>query len=161
MFSVPFPEKVAAMADPQIRIGFDLVQVSQIEHSLCVFGDAFRHRLFTQGELAYARGGTALEAQRLAARFAAKEAVIKALDLSDSGVNWRDIEVHKLDGGDCYIELHGYTAALAKARGVVRSTVSLSHDGDYAGAFVVCIGAKTSPKNFNVNESDRSTCGAN
>ena len=121
------------------RIGFDLVQISQIGHSLYRFGDAFRNRLFTDAELAYAGRGSALEAQRLAARFAAKEALIKALKLSEAGINWRDIEAKKLDDGDCCLELHGRAAALAAAHGVLSSTLSLSHDGDYAGAFVVCV----------------------
>jgi holo-[acyl-carrier protein] synthase len=117
-----------------IRLGFDLVQVSQVAHSLQQFGMAFETRLFTEHELAYARSGAGLAAERLAARFAAKEAVIKALALSDEGVNWRDIEVHRLDDGDCSVRLHGRAAAIAANRGVDHILVSLSHDGDYAGA---------------------------
>ena len=77
-----------------------------------------------------------MRAERLAARFAAKEAVIKALRLSNEGVGWREIEVIKLADGDCDVLLHGRTAELARRMGVERVLLSLSHEGDYAGAFV-------------------------
>jgi holo-[acyl-carrier protein] synthase len=118
------------------RLGFDLVQVSQVVQSVERFGLAFQERLFTRGELAYAQDGHGVSAERLAARFAAKEAVIKALQLSDAGVGWRDIEVLKREGGDCELQLHGRVAELAAAMGVDRILLSLSHDGDYAAAVV-------------------------
>jgi holo-[acyl-carrier protein] synthase len=117
-----------------MRLGFDLVQVSQVAHSIEQFGAAFEGRLFTRDELAYAHAGAGVAAERLAARFAAKEAVIKALQLSNAGVGWRDIEVRKLDDGDCSVRLHGRAAAIARSRGVREILLSLSHDGDYAGA---------------------------
>lgn len=120
----------------QMRLGFDLVQVSQVAASIRSFGDAYRTRLFTPHELEYARRGEGCEAERLAARFAAKEAVIKALRLANEGVSWRDVEVRKLDDGDCEVALHGRTAELAHRLGVDRIELSLSHDGGYAGAFV-------------------------
>ena len=86
---------------PGMRLGFDLVQVSRIAESIEHFGAAFEQRLFTREELAYAHGGTGVAAERLAARFAAKEAVIKALQLSEAGMGWHDIEVRKRDDGDC------------------------------------------------------------
>ncbi|MGH8821506.1 MAG: holo-ACP synthase [Rhodoferax sp.] len=118
------------------RLGYDLVQISRIEESIKHFGDSFKQRFFTTGELNYAHLGEGLCAQRLAARFAAKEAVIKALRLSDAGVGWREIEVRKLQDGDCEIALHGRVAQLASAMGVAHVQVSMSHDGDYAGAMV-------------------------
>lgn len=121
---------------PGVRLGFDLVQVSQVAESLERFGAAFEQRLFTRGELAYAQSGDGVSAERLAARFAAKEAVIKALQLGDAGIGWRDIEVRKREDGDCELQLHGRVAALAAGMGVDRILLSLSHDGDYAGAIV-------------------------
>ena len=118
------------------RLGYDLVQISRIEESINHFGDSFKQRFFTTGELNYAHLGEGLCAQRLAARFAAKEAVIKALKLSEAGVGWREIEVCKLHDGDCEIALHGRVAQLARAMGVAHVQVSMSHDGDYAGAMV-------------------------
>jgi len=122
-----------------LRVGFDLVQISGIANSLHQFGAAFEARLFTDGELEYARSGTSQFAERLAARFAAKEATIKALKLGDEGVSWRDIEVRKLHDGDCDLLLHGKVAELASQLHVEQLAVSLSHDGDYAGAFVTAL----------------------
>ena len=125
------------MPSDNLRVGFDLVQISRIAESIETFGDQFRQKIFTADELAYAMSGEGLCAERLTARFAAKEAVIKALQLTHEGVNWRDIEVCKLRSGDCSLALHGHVADLAATMGVVSLALSLSHDGDYAGAFVM------------------------
>jgi len=121
---------------PPMRLGFDLVQVSQVAASMERFGALYETRLFTPLELEYAGCDEAVRAERLAARFAAKEAVIKALRLGNEGIGWREIEVLKLADGDCDVLLHGRTAELARRMGVERVLLSLSHDGDYAGAFV-------------------------
>ncbi|HMA07543.1 MAG TPA: holo-ACP synthase, partial [Ramlibacter sp.] len=123
-------------------LGFDLVQVSRVAESIEQFGAAFETRLFTRDELAYAHAGQGVATERLAARFAAKEAVIKALQLSNAGIDWREIEVRKLGDGDCRVQLHGRVAAIAGHRGVSRILLSLSHDGDYAGAVVTVSSAK-------------------
>lgn len=128
------------------RIGFDLAQVGAVAESIDRFGCAYTARLFTPRELAYAHSGRGMCAQRLAARFAAKEAVIKALGLSEAGVGWRDIEVVKQDDGDCELSLHGRAAELAAAMGAKQLLLSLSHDGDYAGAVVVALFDPLSPK---------------
>ncbi|NPC57361.1 holo-ACP synthase [Caenimonas sp. S4] len=120
-------------------MGFDLTQISAIAESIDCFGSVYANRLFTPGELAYANSGRGMCAQRLAARFAAKEAVIKALRLSEAGVNWRDIEVVKRADGDCALSLHGRAAELAAAMGASQLLLSLSHDGDYAGAVVTVL----------------------
>lgn len=111
-----------------MRVGIDLVSVRRIEESLAAFGDAFVARIFTDGEAAYARG----DAEKLAARFAAKEAVKKALSLD--GVGWRELEVVKLPSGACEMVLHG--GALAQA-GRCKLALSMSHEGDYATAIVI------------------------
>lgn len=123
----------------RLRVGFDLVQVSGIARSLRQFGRAFEARLFTESELEYARSGSGQLAERLAARFAAKEAAIKALRLANAGVSWLDIEVRKLPDGDCELALHGRVAVLARQLGVEQIALSLSHDGDYAGAVVTAL----------------------
>jgi holo-[acyl-carrier protein] synthase len=132
------PDEAALAERPTgMRLGFDLVQVSQVAASIRYFGDVYLHRLFTQGELEYAqRADGAVCSERLAARLAAKEALIKALRLADAGIGWREIEVRKLPDGDCDLLLHGRTAELARGMGVMRVLLSLSHDGDYAGAVV-------------------------
>ena len=124
-------------AGSRLRLGFDLARVSSIAESLECFGDRFAGRIFTAGELAYARSGSgAACAERLAARFAAKEAVVKALAWSEAGVNLRDIEVVKQGDGGCTIALHGEAERAAGRLGVQHILVSLSHDGDCAGAVV-------------------------
>jgi holo-[acyl-carrier protein] synthase len=126
----------------EMRLGFDLVQVSQVADSIARFGDTYENRIFTAGERDYARRGEAVRAERLAARLAAKEAVIKALKLSEAGIAWSDIEVFKLPDGDCEVHLHGRTAELADRMGVMHMLLSLSHDGDYAGAVVTALLAR-------------------
>src|SRR5262245_6582463 len=82
-----------------LRVGMDLVQVSRVAESLQRFGDRFLTRLFTPGEIEYATAAPALTAERLAARFAAKEATIKALDLTGRGVSFRHIEIKRSPSG--------------------------------------------------------------
>jgi holo-[acyl-carrier protein] synthase len=125
-----------AAAPAGVRVGLDIVQISRIAQSLEQFGAAFERKLFTHDELAYAHSGVGVAAQRLAARFAAKEAVIKALQLSEAGVDWRDMEVQRSQDGDCRMTLHGRARAIAAERAVEHIALSLSHDGDYAGAVV-------------------------
>ena len=120
-------------------VGFDIVQISQIKSSLELFGVAFKERLFTRNELNYACCDAGLCADRLAARFAAKEAVIKALQLSEVGADWRDIEVIKKPDGDCCLQLHGHVAGSALSKGVTQWLLSMSHDGDYAGSVVIAL----------------------
>jgi holo-[acyl-carrier protein] synthase len=119
-----------------VRLGFDLARVSGIAESIRLFGRRFTDRFFTSHELDYALSGAGQCAERLAARFAAKEAVIKALNLSEAGVGWRDIEVAKQANGACTVVLHGEARRRAASLGVRDILLSLSHDGDCAGAVV-------------------------
>jgi holo-[acyl-carrier protein] synthase len=123
----------------RLRTGFDIVQVSRISASVECFGKAFTHRLYTLRELTQVTHGHVLNHDSLAARFAAKEAVIKALDLSEAGVSWRDIEVVKLPDGHCELQLHGRVATQAARAGCTHWQLSLSHEGDYAGAVVMAL----------------------
>lgn len=127
-----------------VALGLDVVFIPRIGESLRGFGERFEARLFTPAEIAYARSAPAQRAERLAARFAAKEAVIKALSLGDTGVDWRDIELVRNTDGSCAVALHGTAAAALAARGAHRVLVSLSHDGDYAAA-VVAVLSDTEP----------------
>jgi len=120
-----------------LGVGVDLVRVSRVAESIEHFGDRFLHRVFTPGEIAYAEQAPALAAERLAARFAAKEAAIKALGLAEHGVNLRDIEVQRAPSGQCHMALHGSANTAATDAGIQELSVSLSHEGDYAIAVVV------------------------
>ena len=125
----------ALVGERGTRLGIDIVQISRIAESLAQFGDRFAQRIFTARELADATEAGTLSCDRLAARFAAKEAALKAFDLCESGINWRDIEVRLLPGGDCRLALHGKAAALADVAHD-DTALSLSRDGDYALAIV-------------------------
>ena len=119
-----------------MRLGFDLARVGAVAESIRLFGRRYTDRLFTDRELDYALSGAGQCAERLAARFAAKEAVIKALGLSEAGVGWRDIEVVKRADGSCAIALHGRAQRVAESIRVQDILLCLSHDGDCAGAVV-------------------------
>ena len=119
--------------------GFDIVQISRISASVDCFGKAFTHRLYTLRELTQVSHDHGLNLDSLAARFAAKEAVIKALALSEAGISWRDIEVIKQADGGCELQLHGRVAARAQQTGCSHWQLSLSHEGDYAGAVVMAL----------------------
>lgn len=119
-----------------VSIGIDLMHVSDVRKSLETFGDRYLRRLFTERELSYciADGDPA---PRLAARFAAKEATIKALRVDGCQPAWTSMEVWRHPMGWCEMHLTGSAAKLAAERGIWRISVSLSHEGDEALAFVV------------------------
>ncbi|MBX3066538.1 MAG: holo-ACP synthase [Anaerolineae bacterium] len=116
-----------------LRIGVDLIEVSRIEHSLAQFGDRFTTRLYTPRERAYCGSNP----QRLAARFAAKEAVAKALGTGIGDVRWLDIEIDGDERGRPILLLHGAAAQLAADLGLTAWEVSLSHTNSHAIAFVI------------------------
>jgi holo-[acyl-carrier protein] synthase len=122
-----------------MSVGIDLVRVSRVAASLEQFGERFLRRVFTDAEVAYATASPGLTAERLAARFAAKEAAVKALGLSERGVGWRQIEVTRQPSGMCRLSLHGAARDAAAEDGVVELAVSLSHEGDYATAIVLAM----------------------
>lgn len=119
-----------------VAVGIDLTSVSQVRHSMDDFGDRFLHRVFTPTEIADCSVWHD-PAPHLAARFAAKEATIKALMVEDVQPPWRSIEVRRHPSGWCGINLTGEAARLAEARGIGRLAVSLSHEGELAAAVVV------------------------
>src|SRR5215813_3034416 len=110
------------MSARRLALGIDLVRVSRVAASLDAFGDRFLRRVFTEGEIAYARSAPALTTERLAARFAAKEAAKKALEIE--GVGWRDLEVARSPNGAPYLVLHG---AARVAAGTKSFALSMSH----------------------------------
>jgi holo-[acyl-carrier protein] synthase len=124
-----------------LSTGVDLVDIPRIERILSRYGERFLARVYTQNEIRFSHG----RASELAARFAAKEAVSKALGvgvriLSPAGIGWQDVETLNEHSGKPYVRLHGRAAALAQAQGLTEWSVSLSHDGGFAIAFVVAIG---------------------
>lgn len=116
----------------------DITEVDAVARSVAEFGDRYLRRVYTDDELAYclAEPGPSVAAH-LAARFAAKEAVIKVLRPTESRPDWRSIEVQRFPGGWCELELSGLAAVLAHDAGIDAMTLSMSHDGGYASAVVV------------------------
>ena len=116
--------------------GVDTVSLSRFETKLNET-PRLKDRLFLDIETV--NDGAEASIQTLAGRFAAKEAVIKALG-GESGIEWHGIEVGKESSGKPVIWLHGETAKLALRAGVRKLHVSISHDGDVAIAFVIAEG---------------------
>jgi holo-[acyl-carrier protein] synthase len=117
------------------RIGTDLVAVASVEDALAAHGDRYLERVFTHAEVAdCTRESGAVDATRLAARFAAKEAVMKVLQPVDEALPWRTIEVVKRDGGSVGVALAGNAAQLAAAAGLDDFALSLTHEAGFASA---------------------------
>ncbi len=121
--------------DAVIGIGLDVVDVERMRTVLSRRA-AIKERLFTRSEQHYAEASID-SVQRFAARFAAKEAVMKALGVGLGSVKFRDIEVVKLDSGKPTLELHGQAAVLADLAGISRWHLSMSHTALVAEAIVV------------------------
>ncbi len=120
-----------------IGLGTDLVEVSRIRESIVSFGDRFLRRVFTEGEQAYASLGVN-SVERYAARFAAKEAGMKALGTGWSrGVRWTDFEIVRADSGRPTLQLHGTAADIARSMNVKQISVSLTHTATIASAIVI------------------------
>lgn len=130
-----FPPKKALI----IATGTDLVEVSRIRHLLHRRGRRFLDRVYRPAERAYCMS-RAEPAESLAARFAAKEAVMKCLGTGWShGVGFHDVEVTRSAAGAVGVRLHGNAAARAVRLGISRMHLSLTHTGDKALAFVVAV----------------------
>ncbi|WP_349899565.1 acyl carrier protein [Parafrigoribacterium soli] len=109
------------------RIGTDLFTVSDLEESVRTFGERYLNRLFTPIELRQSN----LNPQRLAARFAGKEAVAKVLRLpSSAALPYRDIEIAIAPTGAPLVRVHGLAREAAARQGIGKISISLSHDAD-------------------------------
>lgn len=120
-----------------LGIGTDLAEVDRIRESIARFGDRFLNRIYTAGERAYA-ASKANPVERLAARFAAKEAGMKAIGTGWSqGVTWQDFAVVNEESGRPTLALHGAAKRKADAMGVKRISLSLTHTSAMALAVVI------------------------
>jgi holo-[acyl-carrier protein] synthase len=120
-----------------VRVGIDLVSVASVAHSLAAHGDRYLERLYTPREVADCRTAGAIAPERLAARFAAKEATMKVLRPTDEAVPWTTIEVRRDPSGWVGLELTGRAASLAAEAGVSELALSLTHEEGFASAVVV------------------------
>ncbi len=124
-----------------IGVGTDLIEIDRMEASIERFGERFLDRVFTPEEIAYCMKKKS-SAESFAARFAAKEAGAKALGTGISrGVSWKEIEVRREPGERPTLHWSGRAAERARALGVVRTELSLTHSRSTAMALVVVEGA--------------------
>ena len=119
-----------------LSVGVDIVEIERIAKALARFGDRFLARIYTRAEVDHCRGRVA----ELAARFAAKEAISKALGTGIRGLTWQEMEILPDPLGQPQVYLHGSALERARALGLTDFAVSLSHSQEYAIAFVVASG---------------------
>ena len=120
-----------------VGTGVDLAEVPRVRHLVERFGPRFVERVYTAAEIAYvARKANRFE--RFAARFAAKEAGMKAIGTGwRHGVTWQDFEVANLRSGKPTLLLHGVAGQVAKKLGVRNVSLSLTHTAEYGMAHVI------------------------
>ena len=114
-------------------VGVDIIEIQRVGATLARFGERFLTRVYSDVEAAFCRG----RVSELAARFAAKEAVMKALGTGARGVTWREIEVLPNRRGKPLVYLYGRARERAERIGLSGIDVSMSHSREYAVAFVV------------------------
>ena len=120
-----------------VGTGVDIAEVNRIRESITRFGERFLHRVFTAGEIEYCER-KASRFESYAARFAAKEAGMKALGTGwNHGVRWRDIEVVRPRGQRPTIHFHGRAAAFAERLGTRNIALSITHTSEQALAHVI------------------------
>jgi holo-[acyl-carrier protein] synthase len=120
-----------------VGVGVDLAEVSRIRASFERFGEKFRDRLYTPLEIAYCES-KANKYERYAARFAAKEAGMKAIGTGmRRGVRWVDFEVANLPSGKPTLRFHGVAAKYAERLGVTNIALSMTHTSETSLAHVI------------------------
>lgn len=118
------------------RTGVDLIEIERIAAAIERFGDRFLRRVYTEGEIRACRG----RAQSFAGRFAAKEAISKALGVGIRTIPWKDIEILRDPRGKPTVHLHGKALSIAKRQNLTTFDVSISHSRTDAIAVVVATG---------------------
>ena len=113
-------------------IGIDIIEIARIERAIARWGKSFLHRVYTEPELKLYHQ----KPWSLAARFAGKEAVVKALGTKNKGIAWREIEILPDPNGKPSVHLYGKAQNEANGLGLARLAISLSHSREYAIALV-------------------------
>lgn len=119
-----------------LAVGIDMVERERLVRTWQRFGDRFLHKVFTEIELEQAHGNV----ERLAGRFAAKEACAKALGTGIGAIGWRDIEIIRMPSGKPGLRLHGAAVERARLLGLSAFDVSISDTHGHALAVVVGVG---------------------
>lgn len=120
-----------------MRIGIDLVSVERVRESLGAHGERYTAFLFSERELADCTTERGIDVERLAARFAAKEAAIKALAPPAQGVQLKSVEIRRSDAGSLELALSGDAHKLAVSAGLSDFAVSVTHEEGFACAVVI------------------------
>ena len=121
-----------------LGIGTDIIEISRVKRAIA--SEHFRARVYTAAERAYCEARSAGEAASFAARFAGKEAVLKAFGTGLRGGSMQDVEILDDALGCPQVTLHGYYRSLAAKKGITRILLSLSHAREYATAQCVMEG---------------------
>ena len=120
-----------------VGLGLDIAEIDRIEAAIKRYGAPFIERLFTPQEVAYCESHRN-RFERYAARFAAKEAAMKALGTGwRHGIRWRDIEVIRESGGKPTLRLEGVAQQFAARLGVQHIALTITHSGNFALAEVI------------------------
>ncbi len=119
------------------RVGIDLVSVESVRESVREHGARYLKRIYTESELQDCHSPQGIVVERLAARFAAKEATLKVLRPVDEAIPWNTIRVVRRGAGWVEVELSGRAADLATEAGLSDFALSISHEAGYASAVVV------------------------
>lgn len=120
-----------------LRVGTDLVLVETVRESIDTHGDHYLRRIYTQREVSDCSTPHGVDPERLAGRFAAKEATLKVLRPQEQGIPWNTIEVVRNPSGWVDLELSGPSAELADEAGILELSLSIAHEGGFATAVVV------------------------
>ncbi|MDQ5846301.1 MAG: holo-ACP synthase [Acidobacteriota bacterium] len=120
-----------------VSIGIDIIEVARIREVL-LRTPRFRERVFTEAEREYCDSRGVVAAQHYAARFAAKEAALKALQTGwRGGISWQDVEIAARESGAPYLIFHGEALKLLEASGATATHLSMAHTTEHAIAEVV------------------------
>ncbi|MCD6518703.1 MAG: holo-ACP synthase [Anaerolineae bacterium] len=122
-----------------LSVGVDIIEISRIARAIDRWGERFLSRIYRESELAFCRG----KIGELAVRFAAKEAISKALGTGIMGIDWKEMEILPDPRGKPLVTLYGKALQRARTLGLTEWAISLSHSDENAIAFVVAMGGQS------------------
>ena len=135
------PTKANPASGAILGIGTDIIECARIAQMIEKHGELFLTRVYTAQEIAYCSGRKAAN-QHYAGRWAAKEAVLKALGTGWAhGIHWTDVEVVNEQGGKPNIVLDGQAREICRQQGIEHMLISISHCRNYATAYATALGS--------------------
>lgn len=121
----------------KLKVGTDICSVARVTRAYEKWGERFLMRILTDAEMSYVVNARHHMLERLAGRFAAKEATVKVLGTGWHGVGWKEVEIVRLSSGEPTLRLSGRALDVARRRQLTDFEVSISHEREFAVAFVV------------------------